>query len=511
MARLRPAPAAPMLTSTSSTLKTTRLRAVGVMLSVISAIAPFVVGGLIVPTSIAVTGLTGIPLAFLAVGAVLGVFSVGYVTMAKYVANAGAFYTFIARGLGKPAGVAAAGVALLAYNGFQIGAAGGVGALAVPLFREWFDISLPWWCYGLTASAVVATLGLRSLDVSKRVIAVLITAEITAITLFSAAGLADAPGPVTAAPFSPSVLLTGGGALVVLAVMGFAGWEQTVAYSEEVTDATPTIRKATYLSLGFIALLYAFASWAMITASGTGVVARAQAEGPDLIFNLAGASLGPTAATIGRALILTSLLAAMISFHNIIARYGFALGREGVIPAVFGRTGRRTGAPVYGSLAQSALALAVIVLFAVFGGDPLVQLFYYGGSIGAFGVLLLITTTAVAVPIYFARTRPTENPWRTRYAPVTAAVLLLTLTALAVSNIDVLLGVAPSSTLTWTVPLAFALAAVTGTVWALVLKAARPQVYTAIGLGADAATTPPIPAPRTPTHSAATRQEANTR
>jgi amino acid transporter len=298
---------------------------------------------------------------------------------------------------------------------------------------------------------------------------------------------------------------------VVLAVMGFAGWEQTVAYSEEVTDATPTIRKATYLSLSFIAVLYAFASWAMITSAGTQVVARAQTEGPELIFNLAGESLGQTAATIGRALILTSLLAAMISFHNIIARYGFALGREGVIPSVFGRTGRRTGAPIYGSLAQSALALVVIVLFAVVGGNPLVQLFYYGGSIGAFGVLLLITTTAVAVPVYFARTPTTENPWRARYAPVTAAVLLLALTTLAVSNIDVLLGVAPGSTLTWAVPLTFAVAALLGTVWALTLKAARPRVYAAIGHGADAATTPPIPAPRTPTHSAATRQEANTR
>jgi amino acid transporter len=500
-----------MLTSTSSTLKTTRLRAIGVMLSVISAIAPFVVGGLIVPTSIAVTGLTGIPLAFLAVGAVLGVFSVGYVTMAKYVANAGAFYTFIAHGLGKPAGVAAAAVALLAYNGFQIGAAGGVGALAAPLFQQWFAVDLPWWSYGLTAWAVVATLGLRSLDVSKRVIAVLITAEITAITLFSLAGLTDAHGAVTAAPFPPSVLFTGGGALVVLAVMGFAGWEQTVAYSEEVTDATPTIRKATYLSLAFIAVLYAFASWAMITAGGTQIVSRAQAEGPDLIFNLAGESLGQTAATIGRALILTSLLAAMISFHNIIARYGFALGREGVIAVAFGRTGRRTGAPIYGSLAQSALALAVLLLFTWFGGDPLVQLFYYGGSIGAFGVLLLITATAIAVPVYFARSRPTENAWRTRYAPVTAAVLLLALTGLAVSNVDVLLGVAPGSALTWVVPLAFAVAALTGAVWALVLKVTRPQVYTAIGLGADAATTPAIPAPRTPTHSAATRQEARTR
>ena len=35
----------------------------------------------------------------------------------------------------------------------------------------------------------------------------------------------------------------------------------------------------------------------------------------------------------------------MISFHNTTARYIFALGRERVLPPVFGRTGLRTGAP----------------------------------------------------------------------------------------------------------------------------------------------------------------------
>ena len=35
---------------------------------------------------------------------------------------------------------------------------------------------------------------------------------------------------------------------------------------------------------------------------------------------------------LGNALFLTSLIAAMISFHNIISRYTFSLGRERVLP-----------------------------------------------------------------------------------------------------------------------------------------------------------------------------------
>ena len=124
----------------------------------------------------------------------------------------------------------------------------------------------------------------------------------------------------------------------------------------------------------------------MISAAGDNVVDRAGKEGPELFFNVASDRLGTVAIHLGHALFLTSLIAAMISFHNIIARYTFSLGREGVLPRIFGRTVPGTGAPKNGSLAQSALGLIVIVLYAVNGWDPLVQLFFWGGTSGGIGV-----------------------------------------------------------------------------------------------------------------------------
>ena len=70
-------------------------------------------------------------------------------------------------------------------------------------------------------------------------------------------------------------------------------------------------------------------SWAMISATGGQAVERATAEGPEMFFNLASDRIGSTALHLGHALFLTSLIAAMISFHNIIARYAFSLGRAG--------------------------------------------------------------------------------------------------------------------------------------------------------------------------------------
>ena len=163
--------------------------------------------------------------------------------------------------------------------------------------------------------------------------------------------------------------------------------------------------------------------------------------------------------------------------------------RSEILPRAFGRTVPGTGAPKNGSLVQSAFGLIVIVLYAVAGWDPLVQLFFWGGSTGGVGVLLLITLTSIAVIGYFARNPQGEDFWHRIGAPALGTILLLGMSYLAFSNIDILFGVAPGSTVTWAVPLTFGVLTVAGAIWALVLRGSNPQVYAGIGLGARSATT----------------------
>src|SRR5882762_9773597 len=93
-----------------------RLGVSSVVFFVMSGVAPLMATAGVITTAYAVTGLLGIPIAFVVVAVVLGLFSVGYVAMARHITNAGAFYAFVTRGLGKPAGVSAALIAVLAYN-----------------------------------------------------------------------------------------------------------------------------------------------------------------------------------------------------------------------------------------------------------------------------------------------------------------------------------------------------------------------------------------------------------
>ncbi|MEH0841588.1 APC family permease [Micromonospora sp. CPCC 205711] len=474
----------------SDALARGRLGIPSVIFFVLSAAAPLTVVAGVVTTGYAVTGVTGIPLAFLVIAAVLALFSVGYVAMARRVANAGAFYAYIARGLGRPAGVAAAWVALIAYNALQVGLYGAIGAAAEPVLTQLFGGSPAWWVVALVAWALVAALGVLRVDINGLVLAVLLIAEIAVILVFDLAQVTHPAGAsVSFSTLSPDNLFVPGvGAILVLAATGFTGFESAVVFSEESKDPKRTVPVATYLSVAIIAALYAFSSWSMTVATGPDKIVDASREqSTGLIFGLAGEHLGDTAVTIGQALFLTSLLAAMISFHNTTARYAFALGRERVLPAVFGQTSPRTGAPRVASLAQSLLGLTVIVLYAVAGWDPLVQLFFWGGTGGGFGVLLLIAATSVAVIVFFARTGAAETLWRRAIAPGLAAIALTVIVVVAVANFATLLGVAPDSPLRWIIPAVYPVAAVLGALWALALRSSRPGVYARIGLGAESA------------------------
>lgn len=63
----------------------------------------------------------GVPFAYALITALMLIFAVGYVAMARHHTSTGAFYSYVSRGLGGHAGGAAAFVALIGYNTMQIG------------------------------------------------------------------------------------------------------------------------------------------------------------------------------------------------------------------------------------------------------------------------------------------------------------------------------------------------------------------------------------------------------
>ena len=102
-----------------------------------------------------VTGNRGVAFMFIPLGIVLGLFAVGYAAMSRHVANAGAFYAYVARGLGKVQGVGAAFVALIAYNAMQIGIYGLFGVAMGAFMADKVGITLEWYWWCVIAGGVI--------------------------------------------------------------------------------------------------------------------------------------------------------------------------------------------------------------------------------------------------------------------------------------------------------------------------------------------------------------------
>jgi amino acid transporter len=475
----------------NASLAKDRLGVVSVIMFAMTAAAPLLVVGGVVVTGWALTGVTGLPLSFVLVGIVLAIFSAGYVAMARHVVNAGAFYSYIALGLHKTLGVGASFVAVLAYNMLQIGLYGIFGVVAQGLFSDKFGWTFHWWAYSLVAWLVVAICGLLRVDINSKILGVLLAIEIVVVIIFDAADLGHPHnGHVSLATFAPSNLFVAGvGAAFAIAVTGFVGFEAPPVFSEEARHARRTVPAAVYSAIVVMGVVYAVTSWAMAVAVGeSNVVGEAQKQGPDMIFNVAGQFLGKssTILDIGHTLLLTSVFAAMLSYHNAVARYTFALGREGVLPRILGRTRARSGAPLVASISQSITGLVVILVYAINGFDPLTKMFFWLGTTGGFGILILLLVTSLAVMKFFATNTRGESIWARVIAPILALIGLGYMFYETLKGYANLLGISPHDPARWVLPGLYLVVAVIGILYALILYSTRPNVYNAIGLGATA-------------------------
>ncbi|HEY0804274.1 MAG TPA: amino acid permease, partial [Pseudonocardiaceae bacterium] len=127
----------------------------------------------------------------------------------------------------------------------------------------------------------------------------------------------------------------------------------------------------------------------------------------------------------------------------------------------------------------------VILAYAAAGLDPLVNLFFWLGTVGGFGVLVLLAGTSAAVIGYFRRNGG-ENAWRAFFAPALAFLALVAAIVLSVVNFATLLGIDPHNPARWLFPIAYVVIAIAALLWAGVLRSRRPEVYRRIGLGVGA-------------------------
>ncbi|MFO1159155.1 MAG: APC family permease [Reyranellaceae bacterium] len=470
-------------TSTAGELRRDALGVPHIVFFVIAAAAPLTAVVGVTPAAFMLGNGPGVPGTFLLVGVLYLLFSAGFTAMSGHIGNAGGFYCYIVAGLGAPLGMAGALIALATYTAVDVAVYGLFGFFLNDMVKTAGGPDVAWWLYGLGLALGVYLCGSRSIEFSGRLLGYCMVAEITILLLLGLAILAtaDAARPIVFAPFGVSAIATPQlGVALVFVVSAFIGFEATAIFGEEARDPKRTIPKATYVAVTVVAVFYAFTTWTISLYYGPGNIAD-QAEGhtATLYLDAVKALLGRPAGILMDVLLVASLFACALSFHNTINRYLFAIGREGWMWRRLGRTHPQHQSPHFAGVIQTLTALALIAVFAIAGSDPYTVVFAWAGTFGALGILTLQILVSLAVVAFFWRDSRGIGPWRRLVAPGLSAAGLAVCLALMSAHLDLVSG--SRSIIVQTFPellLAIALGGIALAAW---VKAHRPGVYAALG------------------------------
>ncbi len=455
---------------------------------VLAAVAPVTVAIVVLPLAISFGNGGGTPVAVVIVAIALLLFAVGYAQMTKELTNAGGFYAIAVKGLGRAAGLTTGIIATIGYNVFVAGALGTIGfftgAVALPMI---FGIELHWYLCGFVLCVVVFLLARSGIHVSALVLGVALVLEILLILAFAFSVLFTTGFDIQAITlaFSPEILVGGSVWIALLLVAtAFIGFEATALFGEEAREPRKTIPRATYVAIVLIGGLHAFGAWAIVSALGVFDAQRTaldHLDGGDLTLMLMDQYLGPVMGIVAIVLLVVSLFAAQLAFHNSAARYLYALGRARVLPHWLAQTNAK-GAPQRGLAVNLVFALVIAGVFAIFvetdpEGNPLppvATLVPVGLGFGTLSIMIVQAIAALAVVVYFRRNRD-PRIWSTLIAPGLGFLALLLFSIMAIANFDLVAG--SSALYVLMLPWVLVLAVVGGVLYAGYLKSKRPETY----------------------------------
>ncbi|MFJ9085119.1 APC family permease [Streptomyces sp. NPDC102384] len=467
--------------SAPTSLRTGTLGTSDIAFFVISAAAPLTVMAGVAPIAISLGGV-GAPAGYLLAGITLAVFAIGFTTMSRHVTGGGAFYSYIAQGLGKPAGIGAALLAMVGYNGMEIGVYGLLGSATQDTVHSLFGADVPWLPVSLVGLVLIWYGGFRSIDFGAKLLGVLLVAE-TGILILLAGGVLLKGGAhgLSLASFAPgNVLVPGTAAVLAFAFAAFTGFESTVIYRREARDPDRTVPRATYIAVAFLGLFYAFTVWIAIQSFGDAQVVEAAGSDPaNLFFTAITTFVGSWAADLMHVFIVTSVIASLLAFHNAINRYALALADEGVLPRAVARIHPKHRSPYVAGLAQTVLGAVVVLGFWAAGADPYDQLLLWVNTPGMLGLMALQLLAALAVPFFFRRITHQEGALRTIVAPVAATLLLAVAIGLVATHIDLFTGASPL--VNWILLAVAPAVFVLGLALAWRLRRSRPETYARFG------------------------------
>ncbi|GAA2547640.1 APC family permease [Mycolicibacterium diernhoferi] len=446
--------------------------AVGAPLASVSGVFPVVIS----------FGGSAAPIAYGIATVILLAFAAGLATMSKFVPNPGAFYAYVTSGLGKHAGLGGAFLAIFAYWLIATATYAFFGSATNRLLLAFGGPDVAWYWWQILGWVIVGFIGYRNVELSAKVLTVAMVLEVAIAVVFDVSIIARGGAEGLSLPTIDSdvINLGGLGIAVLFSVLCFIGFESTAIFREEAKDPEKTVPRAMYLSVLLVGVFYAISIALMILAYGQDNAQDVAAENAAGMFDEA---LGTYAAPIFRdicaILLVNSVLASLIALTNMLSRYLYALGNDGVLPKALGQAHPKHGSPYRASLVVTAMIGLLGAPFMFVAAEPM-DLYAKMVGVGIYALMVLMTLASVAVLIFFRRNpQPGTSPLKTTIAPIVSIVSFAVVLYLATTNMDLVSGLTGGLAVGLVV-LTY-LVIVAGAVAAAIYRKNKPETFERIG------------------------------
>jgi amino acid transporter len=375
--------------------------------AVITAFAVITPAGAILFLPIPIASFAGqaMPLALVLAFAVVLVIMNAVYRFARQIAHAGSFFAFVRESLGLEAGFFAGWLFLAFYLALV-----GIdmilfGATLSGIIVAHGGPNIPWWglmLIGLVLIWGVAVLGIR-LSVRSDLTLLVFEFGVLLSLAFTILAKGAPGGDWRAQVFNPGSAPGGFGNLALAAVFGvlaFTGFEAPAYLGEETENPRRTVPRAVFITVVLMGLIYIFFFYVATVGYGLGNIAKLPSN-PAPWDTMARRYWGSGPAVLVDIASVVALIAGGLAAQNGAARMFLALGRDGLLPKMFGRTLARFGTPANALTGLLAMSVAMSLGFGL-GFQPL----------SAFGLLSLVVTLCalgvyalaqIGLACYFAR------------------------------------------------------------------------------------------------------------
>jgi amino acid transporter len=432
------------------------------------------------------------PLAFLLGGVACLALAFVVIGFTRRMASAGYAYTYASRSLGKEAGFMAGWLYFFGFICFVPMTMSAVGFLAADLLGLNPKLWIVFFFVGMVLFLVLSVIRIRVTTRVQLVIGILTVAVIVLIDLITTAK-GGSHGQALGA-FSFNHTNSGGfnGVFygIIFGVTSYIGFETAADFGEETAQPRRYIPIAVIVATVFAIVLYLWTTYSITIGYGVTNGAKMGVD-PVALKTTATTFVGSWLGTLAEIGGMCAAFIVCVACATAAARTLFAMGREGVLPAAFGRTHPTFKTPVNAIIAVAVLATGMALLMgyplsASAFGQPFSN-YYFWATVGTLVVIVVYIMLCLGGIVFFYRTRDSRNwnPLVHVAIPVIGAVVF---GAALYGSIHP----APPLILKWT-PLVAGVWLVIGVLVLLWLRATRPDKVAQIGSilgeegGADAA------------------------